>query len=55
MQTENVAFWFDGDRDEDCPLIVSCKDREFTGERWVFASLSPKEVKQLFELLKEHL
>lgn len=51
---ENVNFWFDGDDTEpDRPLIVACKDRERKdSERWVVASLSAEEAKQLYEFLR---
>lgn len=54
MKKDIFAYIFDPD-DKERPFGFMIRDREFTnGERWVLASLSEEEARDLYEYLKKH-
>lgn len=53
---ENFDLWVDDTLDDNRPFMIACKDRENTcDKRWVLASLSNEEAKQVYEYLGRHL
>lgn len=53
---ENLNVWYDDGLGCAKPLVFACRDRESTSEeRWVLASLTNTEAKELMEYLQKHL
>lgn len=52
MMFENFCLMTDDTFESDRPFMVACKDRQITSEeRWVLASLSNDDMKQVYEYL----
>lgn len=52
LSFENLKMLKDEDRENTKPFMIACRDREvITEERWVLASLSTDEIKQLYEYI----
>lgn len=54
---ENCSFYYNEEANSDRPFIVGIKDREHSDgstERWDLASLTEKDARSVYEILKQH-
>lgn len=53
---ENLDVWYDDTVENGGPIIFACRDKEaICEERWVLASLSKDEARELYDYLRKYL